>query len=91
MLYTKASNRLSKEQLFKYTILPFIIFFASFGFILYPARDYLLPDQITVNSLIDAAPAFRWFIMMYAKWIYVLFYAFAFLLNAALELLQTEY
>lgn len=77
MLYTKASNRLNKEQLFTYTILPFIIFFASFGFILYPARDCLLPDQITVNSLIDAAPAFRWFIMMYAKWIYVLFYAFA--------------
>ena len=47
MLYTKASNRLTKEQLFTYTILPFIIFFASFGFILYPAREWLLPNDGT--------------------------------------------
>ena len=30
MAYTKASNRLTKEQLFTYTILPFIIFFRQF-------------------------------------------------------------
>ena len=77
MLYTKASNKLTKEQLFTYSILPFIIFFASFGLILYPTREYLLPNPDTVDALIHAAPAFRWFIMMYAKWIYVLFYAFA--------------
>jgi len=77
MLYTKASNKLTKDQLFNYTILPFIIFFAAFGFILYPAREWLLPSDGTVETLISAAPAFRWFIMMYAKWIYVLFYAFA--------------
>ena len=40
MAYTKASNKLTKEQLFTHTILPFIIFFASFGFILYPAREW---------------------------------------------------
>ena len=77
ILYTKASNKLTKEKLFHYTILPFIIFFACFGFILYPARDFLLPDQSTVDAMIAAAPALRWFIMIYAKWLYVLFYAFA--------------
>jgi AAA family ATP:ADP antiporter len=77
ILYTKASNKLSKEQLFYYTILPFIIFFASFGFILYPMKEYLLPSQETIASLISAAPPLRWFIMMYAHWIYVIFYAFA--------------
>ena len=77
LIYTKASNKLTKDQLFHYTLLPFIIFFATFGFVLYPAREYLLPDQSTIDALITAAPAMRWFIIMYAKWIYVLFYAFA--------------
>jgi len=77
LVYTKASNKLTKDQLFYFTLLPFIIFFASFGFILYPAREYLLPNQSTVDALINAAPVFRWFIIMYAKWIYVLFYSCA--------------
>lgn len=77
LLYTKASNVLSREKLFYYTISPFVIFFASFGFLLFPAKEFLLPDMDGVNAAIEAAPAFRWFIMMYAKWIYVLFYAFA--------------
>jgi len=77
LAYTKASSKLTRAQLFNYTLLPFIFFFASFGFILYPAREYLLPDQNTVQAMISYAPAFRWFIMMYAKWLYVLFYAFA--------------
>ena len=77
LAYTKASSKLTKAQLFNYTLLPFIIFFAAFGFVLYPMREYLLPDQSTVEAMIAAAPAFRWFIMMYAKWLYVMFYAFA--------------
>lgn len=77
LAYAKASSKLTKEQLFNYTLLPFIVFFAVFGFVLYPMREYLLPDQSSVETMIAAAPAFRWFIMMYAKWLYVMFYAFA--------------
>ena len=77
LLYTKASNKLTKAQLFNYTLLPFILFFVAFGFVLYPAREYLLPDQSTIDALINSVPVLQWFIVMYAKWIYVLFYACA--------------
>lgn len=76
-LYTKLSNVLSREKLFYYTLLPFLIFFGAFGFILYPAQEYLLPNQELVDAALEAAPAMRWFIMMWAKWIFVLFYALA--------------
>lgn len=77
LLYTKASSVLSREKLFYYTLAPFVVFFAAFGFILYPNREAMLPNMDSVEALIAAAPAMRYFIMMYAKWIYVLFYACA--------------
>ena len=77
LMYSKASNRLSKDQLFYYTLIPFIIFFTVFGFVLYPIKEYLLPNEKTIDSLIELMPAMRWFIVLYAKWIYVLFYTFA--------------
>ncbi|MCL4156926.1 UNVERIFIED_CONTAM: hypothetical protein GTU68_002680 [Idotea baltica] len=74
-LYTKASNIFSRENLFYVTIIPFILFFATFGFIFYPNREFLLPSQELIMDLLDLFPSLRWFIMMYAKWIYVMFYA----------------
>ncbi len=76
-LYSKMSNALSREKLFYYTLLPFLVFFGAFGFVLYPAKEYLMPNQVLVDAAITAAPAMRWFIMMWARWIYVIFYAFA--------------
>ena len=77
LAYTKLSNSLSREQLFYAALSPFIIFFAAFGFILYPAKDFLMPSNESLDAMIMAAPAMRWFIMMYGKWMYVIFYAFA--------------
>jgi AAA family ATP:ADP antiporter len=77
LVYTKCSNFLTREQLFYYTVLVFLIFFAIFGWVLYPTKHYWQPDKSTVDTLIAAAPAFRWFIRLYAHWVYILFYAFA--------------
>ena len=40
LIYAKLSNILSKEKLFYAMIIPFIIFFGLFGFILYPALSF---------------------------------------------------
>lgn len=44
LIYSKLSNRLSRPKLFYASVVPFIIFFAVFVVVLYPARDHLHPN-----------------------------------------------
>ena len=50
--YTKLSNRLSISSLFYATIAPFLVFFALYGFFLYPNRDWLSPHE-TADYLVS--------------------------------------
>jgi AAA family ATP:ADP antiporter len=77
ILYAKLSNVLSREKLFYAIVSPFIIFFAVFGFIIYPMADFLHPAKETVRAMHEAAPAFSGFIDIYAYWSYSIFYVFA--------------
>jgi len=43
VVYAKLSNVLSKQALFYATLLPFILFFALFALVLYPAKEFLHP------------------------------------------------
>jgi AAA family ATP:ADP antiporter len=47
---SQLSNVLSTEQLFYTCIIPFIIFFGSFAFVLYPLRDVLHPTGVADSS-----------------------------------------
>lgn len=77
LFYIKLSNSLSKKNLFLVTILPFIIFFLLFIFILYPAKNYL---QLTTfaNKMRHILPlGFSGLISAIEHWTFSLFYVFA--------------
>ena len=77
IIYTKLSNTLNSEQLFYTCIIPFIAFFASFAFILYPLRDALHPTAYCENLLETMGVRFAGPIAIVRNWTYCLFYVMA--------------
>ena len=82
IIYTKLSNRLTPKTLFYTIILPFILFFGSFGFILYPYREFLQPNSaadalrvfITHNLPIGSHHTLLMLTEVFRNWIYAVFY-----------------
>ncbi|XP_002974477.2 ADP,ATP carrier protein 2, chloroplastic [Selaginella moellendorffii] len=77
VIYTKLSNVLSREALFYACILPFIGFFGSFAFLLYPLRDILHPTALADHLLSVLGPRFLGPIAIFRNWTFVLFYVMA--------------
>lgn len=77
ILYAKLTNVLSREKVFYAVVTPFLIFFAMFGFFLYPNLDLITPSQETVAHLHQSFPHFSGFIDIYAYWSFSLFYVCA--------------
>lgn len=77
IIYSKLSNVLSKENLFYVTLLPFVIFFGLFAFVMYPARDALMPHE-SANWLRSFLPG-GWIGLAaaYENWMYSIFYILA--------------
>lgn len=88
IIYTKLSNVLSRELLFYITLLPFIIFFGLFAWVIYPAREFLMPTT-SVEILKSYLPdGWSGLALAYQYWIYSVFFIFAELWgNVALSLL----
>lgn len=76
-IYAKLSNILSRAALFYSCLIPFLIFFFFFAFFIYPNKDFLHPSLEVIEALKAAHPHFKWFIMLYGIWSYVLFYIIA--------------
>jgi len=74
ILYSKATNIFSRENLFYVVVVPFLIFFGLFGFVIYPMADYLHPSASTIKSWYLAAPWAIGIIDIIAYWTYSLFY-----------------
>ncbi|MBP9753225.1 MAG: NTP/NDP exchange transporter [Proteobacteria bacterium] len=74
IFYAKLTNILSRENVFYATIIPFLVFFGLFGFVLYPNLDLLHPSKESLDILYAQAPALSGFIDIYAYWVYSLFY-----------------
>jgi AAA family ATP:ADP antiporter len=77
VLYAKLSNNFNKRSIFYMCLIPFILFFTSFAFIIYPNFSALHPDPAYVASLKEELPRLKWFITMGANWSYSLFYILA--------------
>lgn len=77
VIYAKLSNMLSRENLFYVTLIPFIIFFGLFAFVMYPAREALLPTA-SADALRAYLPG-GWvgLAAAYHNWMYSLFYILA--------------
>ena len=87
ILYTYLSERLHFETMFYYFGLFFLLFFLCFGFVLYPNQDLFTIDSETINRLINTKISlfffeinldhFKWFLKIYSKWPFVLYYVMA--------------
>lgn len=77
ILYIKASNVFSKENLFYVTVTPFLVFFGVFAFIIYPNKELLHPALDAVNALKTEYPRLEGLFAIYGVWTYALFYTFS--------------
>ena len=69
--FSKMSNVLEKKNLFYCSLMPFIIFFFLFGFVLYPMKEVLHPSNMHVFFLPEGLQA------TLRIWTFSLFYIFA--------------
>ena len=76
LIFSKLSNILSKEQLFYTMITPFIVFFAVFGFVLYPLKDILHPVASAdyLQSILPETAASKGVVAIYRNWTFGIFY-----------------
>lgn len=74
LLYTRLSNRFSRERVFYMIMSMFIVFFFLFAFVLYPIQDFLHPNLLA-DKLQEFLPAgFKGFIAIFRNWTFTLFY-----------------
>lgn len=74
IIYAKLSNKLTKQGLFYASILPFIIFFALFATVLYPARDFLHPHALADSLQATLPQGMMGLIAVFRNWTFSLFY-----------------
>jgi AAA family ATP:ADP antiporter len=77
IVYSKLSNHLSRSRLFYATLLPFICFFAIYGFFLYPNRDWLLPHQTADRLIALVGPERAHWVAVYRYWMDSIFFLMA--------------
>lgn len=76
-LFTRLSNRLSRETVFYVMLSVFLLYFFTFTFVLYPMRDVLHPNA-TADALEKVLPlGFKGAIAMYRNWTFTTFYVMA--------------
>jgi AAA family ATP:ADP antiporter len=83
LIYSKLSNKLSKPALFYATLSPFIIFFALFALVLYPAKDALHPHALADKLQAILPNGFMGLIAVFRNWIFSLFYVLSELWGSA--------
>ncbi len=77
VVYAKMCNVMTTERAFRYIMLSFLAFFAVFGFVFYPYREYFHPDPAVIADYIAIFPHLKWFIVIWSKWSFVLLYVIA--------------
>jgi len=76
-LYAQLANVLTTQALFYTIIFPFIGFFASFAFVLYPLRDVLHPNEFCDWLLSIIGERFSAPVAILRNWTFCLFYVMA--------------
>ena len=77
ILFVKLSNIFSRENLFYVIIVPFLIYFLAFAFIIQPNFELLHPSKETAAAWYAAAPHAQGFVDLAVYWSYSLFYILA--------------
>ncbi len=74
IIYTYLCNKITTEQVFRIVVSIFLGFFTIFAFVIYPNQDFFHPNPAIIRHYIELAPHLKWFIVMWSKWSFVLFY-----------------
>lgn len=74
VFYAKLCNTVSAENAFRIVVVLFLLLFLSFNFIILPYQHLFHPTTDTVELLSLQFPNFKWFIKIWGKWSFVLFY-----------------
>ena len=87
LIYIKMTDRLSFRQIYFYIASFFITFFILFGFVLYPNELLIHPSLSLLENLMSLGSDlwgyqihgshFKWFFLVYSKWLYAVFYIIA--------------
>ncbi len=74
IVFVKLANVLSKERLFYTILIPFLVFFGLFGFVIYPNKEILHMSLPTIQSFQASFPNLHWFIPVIGNWSFSVFY-----------------
>jgi AAA family ATP:ADP antiporter len=101
LIYMKMTDKLSFRKIYTYIASFFVIFFLLFGFALYPNELLIHPDITLLENLIANqydfgifkihGSHFKWFFLVYNKWLYAVFYVIAELWSVMYALLFWQF
>lgn len=94
IIYAKLTSILSFQRIFYFISFFFLSFFLIFAFFLYPNLDLVNPNPATITNLIHSSvdlgiftihmKHFKWFVLIFGKWPFALFYIVAELWGSAM-------
>lgn len=73
-LYTRLSNRFSREKVFYYIISIFLVYFFFFTFYFFPNQDTLHPHALADRLQTYLPQGLSGFVAMYRNWTFTIFY-----------------
>ena len=78
MLFTVLMSKFGAKKTFYIIVVSFMIFYAIFGFFLYPNLDHLMMSSEQITGMVSGMPNFFWtFLTCAANWPITLFYIFS--------------
>lgn len=84
LLFTKLANRYSREKVFYIMMTLFLSFFFLFAFVLFPAREYLHPNELADRMQLLLPQGCKGLIAMFRNWTFTLFYVVSELWSTAI-------
>lgn len=74
IIYVKIVSHVDGRKIFYWILLSFLLFFAIFAFYIFPNHEKIHLSNAKINILISNHIHFKWFILLFAKWGFSLFY-----------------